>query len=91
MKLKQINNGQNLSILRGLLWALKLGLFSLGIAVKLTAKHKSVKSGKVLEIFLRGRFLSIMNILKGASGFAKEVISHSVADKKDGESLTSFS
>ena len=32
-----------------------------------------------------------MNILKGASGFAKEVISHSVADKKDGESLTSFS
>ena len=32
-----------------------------------------------------------MNILKGASGFAKEGISHSVADKKDGESLTSFS
>ena len=32
-----------------------------------------------------------MNILKGASGFVKEVISHSVADKKDGESLTSFS
>ena len=32
-----------------------------------------------------------MNVLMGASGFAKEVISHSVADKKDGESLTSFS
>ena len=32
-----------------------------------------------------------MNILKGASGFAKEVISYNVADKKDGESLTSFS
>ena len=92
MKLKQINNGQNLSILRGLPWALKLGIFARNCGeINREANHKSVKSGKVLEIFLRGRFLSIMNVLKGASGFAKEVISHSGADKKDGESLTSFS
>ena len=52
VKIKQINNGQNLNILRGLLWALKLGLFSLSKGkrcgeIDREANHKRVESGKV--------------------------------------------
>ena len=51
----QASNGQNLNILRGLLWAFKLGLFSLKLLLKgkrcseidREANHKWVRSGKV--------------------------------------------
>ena len=42
-------------------------------------------------IFFRCRFISNYEYAEGSLTFARDVISHSVADKENSESLTSFS